>query len=320
MLYVPPSGSTDANASYVGKNVAAGTQGSKVPPNAVEHPQREILAIIAAAQLAGMPAPTATDLTQMLKATRSGLLNRFVATGSPDAIAIAPQPVYVALVEGMRFRVKVPGSGSNTTTTPTLAINGLSAPIKRRDGSAPAAGDLTAGLVVTLEIDAALNARLPASALSDTTTIVNNILASRSTISASSPQSSVPQGVFTTLSNYATVVNKFGNGTTFNNTTGIITVGANDAGTWLSNVSGEMADSGAVLMLFQIEKMLSSSGTWSPIAWQDSKSASGAFQRATATHIGAWAAGDQLRFRVFTSSNTSSFSFANIVIGFAKQG
>lgn len=64
MLFVPPSFSTDANASYVGKNVAAGKQGSKVPPGAIEYPQREIMAVITAAGLAG----TNTDLTQLLKA------------------------------------------------------------------------------------------------------------------------------------------------------------------------------------------------------------------------------------------------------------
>ena len=162
-LYVPPTGSTDPNASYVGKSVAAGTQGSRVPPGAVEYPQREIAAIIAAAYLAGLPAPTNADLAQMLKAVRSGLLNRFTATGTPDAIAIAPQPAYVGLVEGMRFRIKIPGAGSNTTTTPALGVNSLTAPIRRRDGSAPASGDLVAGLVVEFEIDGALNARIAGS-------------------------------------------------------------------------------------------------------------------------------------------------------------
>ncbi len=64
VLYVPPSFSTDPNASYAGKNVAAGKQGSKVPPGALEYPQREIMAVIAAANLAG----TNTDLTQLLQA------------------------------------------------------------------------------------------------------------------------------------------------------------------------------------------------------------------------------------------------------------
>ncbi len=160
MLYNPPSGSADANAPYVGKDVAAGRQGSRVPPGAAEFPQREIVAIIAAAQAMGLGTPSNSDLAQMLKAVRSGLLNRFPATGSPDAIAIAPSPVYSGLVEGMRFRVKVPGAGSNTSVNPTLGINSLSSPILRGDGTAVAKGDLVAGRVVEFEIDAALNARI----------------------------------------------------------------------------------------------------------------------------------------------------------------
>lgn len=68
MLYHPPSGSTDANAPYVGKNVAAGTQGSKVPPLAIEYTQREIVNAITSAGLA----PSDGDLFQLWKAIQSG--------------------------------------------------------------------------------------------------------------------------------------------------------------------------------------------------------------------------------------------------------
>ncbi len=175
MLFNAPSGSSDANASYVGKNVAAGTQGSRVPPLAVEAPQREIVAIVAAAQAMGLDAPTNTDLRQMLKAVRSGLLNRFPATGTPDAVAIAPQPVYVALVEGMRFRFKMPGAAGavHTTVTPTFAVNGLApVPILRRDGAAPAKGDLVAGRVAEAEIDGAGAARIVGALASETVAAV----------------------------------------------------------------------------------------------------------------------------------------------------
>lgn len=67
-LYVPPSGSTDPNASYVGKNVAAGTQGSKVPPGAVEYPQREIVNAISSSG----QSPTNSDLFQLWKAILAG--------------------------------------------------------------------------------------------------------------------------------------------------------------------------------------------------------------------------------------------------------
>ncbi|GJD65184.1 hypothetical protein [Methylobacterium frigidaeris] len=66
MLYNPPSGSTDPNAGYKGKNVAAGQQGSRIPPSAVEFTQREIVnAILESGQ-----SPTNEDLHQLWKAMK----------------------------------------------------------------------------------------------------------------------------------------------------------------------------------------------------------------------------------------------------------
>lgn len=167
MLYVPPTGSTDPNASYVGKNVAGGTQGSKVPPRSIEAPQREIMAIIAAAQAMGLDAPSNTDLAQMLKAVRSGVLGYFVAAGTPDAVAITPNPVCAALVPGMRFRAKVAGSGSNTTTKPNLVVNGIVAPILLSGGGQIALGDIVAGRTYAFDIDDSGNARFAGPAASE---------------------------------------------------------------------------------------------------------------------------------------------------------
>ncbi len=63
MLYNPPTGSTDPLAPYVGKNLVTGEQGSKVPPRAIEAPQREIVNVLVAAGLT----PSATDNAQLLK-------------------------------------------------------------------------------------------------------------------------------------------------------------------------------------------------------------------------------------------------------------
>lgn len=65
MLYNPPTGG-GSNDPYVGKNLAAGQQGSKVPPAALENPQREIVAAITDAGLV----PTNTDLTQLSQAIK----------------------------------------------------------------------------------------------------------------------------------------------------------------------------------------------------------------------------------------------------------
>ena len=66
MKYTQPPGAAE-NASYVGRNVAAGqSTGSKLAPQAVEHPQREIVAAIARAGLT----PSAGDLTQLGQASK----------------------------------------------------------------------------------------------------------------------------------------------------------------------------------------------------------------------------------------------------------
>lgn len=64
MKYNQPYGSTDPNAPYVDRNTPGAVAGSRVPAAAIEHPQREIMAVIAAAGIAPDPA----DLTQLLQA------------------------------------------------------------------------------------------------------------------------------------------------------------------------------------------------------------------------------------------------------------
>lgn len=67
MKYNPPYGSTDPNAAYVDRNTPGAIAGSRVPASAIEHPQREIMAVIANAGLD----PSSADLTQLLKAIQN---------------------------------------------------------------------------------------------------------------------------------------------------------------------------------------------------------------------------------------------------------
>lgn len=67
MKYNPPYGSTDPNAAYVDRNTPGAIAGSRVPAPAIEHPQREIMAVIANAGLD----PSSEDLTQLLKAIQN---------------------------------------------------------------------------------------------------------------------------------------------------------------------------------------------------------------------------------------------------------
>lgn len=64
MKYNQPFGVADPNASYVDRNTPGATAGSRIPAAAVEHVQREIIAVITNAGLT----PSAADLTQLLQA------------------------------------------------------------------------------------------------------------------------------------------------------------------------------------------------------------------------------------------------------------
>lgn len=66
MKYVQPIGGA-VNDPYVDANPGTGTEGSAVPAAAIEHPMREILAVITAAGIA----PSEANLSQLLAALRS---------------------------------------------------------------------------------------------------------------------------------------------------------------------------------------------------------------------------------------------------------
>lgn len=157
MLYNPPSGSTDANAPYVGKNVAAGTQGSKVPPEAVEYTQREIVAAIAASG----QAPTNNVLIQAAIALGRGIWVGNL-TGSADLAVATLGIVMPSLLQGMR--IGGVAAASNTVTNPKLRVVNLGTvggavdfPIIKEDGSALAAGDIKAGRRYFYEADGSGN-------------------------------------------------------------------------------------------------------------------------------------------------------------------
>lgn len=72
-------------------------------------------------------------------------------TGSADAYAVAPSPGIAANVVGFKVRWKV--ANANLTTTPTLAVNSLTAgTIVWPNGDALAAGDLPANAIVETAI------------------------------------------------------------------------------------------------------------------------------------------------------------------------
>jgi len=165
MLYQPPTGGA-ANDPYVGANPGAGIAGSKVPPKAIEHHQRELIALITKSGLA----PDEADLTQVAQAVQSGALNYAVATGTANAWVVAlPQnvPAYAA---GRVLNIKAPAT--NTAAAVTAAVSGLATrPVKRSDGTDLAIGDVLIGRIYAT-IDDGTNIRILSSLPSDNRSVV----------------------------------------------------------------------------------------------------------------------------------------------------
>lgn len=114
---------------------------------------------------AGSDAPSTLDDVQrahagfirnLLDATQTQAYTAFTTGGTTTAYTLTPSPALAALAAGQRFRVKF--NATNTSTTPTLAISGLTAKsIKVYDSAGakadPAVGSFAANMLVDLEYD-----------------------------------------------------------------------------------------------------------------------------------------------------------------------
>ncbi|MGU3417640.1 hypothetical protein [Methylobacterium sp. D54C] len=177
MLYNPPSGSTDPNAPYVGKDTAAGRQGSKLPPAAAEFPQRELVnAVTASGQT-----PTNGNLVQLAVAIARGI---FVGglTGTGDLAVATLGVVFPALVQGMR--IAGVATAANTVTAPKLRVMNLGAagayqdfPIVKENGAALAVGDIVPGRRYRFEYDGAGNMAISGGGLDSggALNVINNL-------------------------------------------------------------------------------------------------------------------------------------------------
>ncbi|MFD1328305.1 hypothetical protein [Mycoplana ramosa] len=106
MKYNQPYGNPDANAGYVDRNAAGAVAGSRVPAMAIEAPQREIMAVINAAGIAG----SNSDLTQLLQAIQQLIA---AATGG------AGDPNYVLMTQA---RTRIPIFPQVLTATGVLPV------------------------------------------------------------------------------------------------------------------------------------------------------------------------------------------------------
>ena len=158
MQYVQPVGGL-ANDPYLDANPVGGIEGSPVPAAAIEHPMRELVALITDAGLA----PTGATLTQVATAVRA-LMQRqaasiSVAGGTADAITAAYTPVIGALVNGMTLHVRA--ASVNTTAAPTFtpASPAIAAKAIVKGNNLPlVAGDIAgAGHWLELRYDATLD-------------------------------------------------------------------------------------------------------------------------------------------------------------------
>ena len=158
MEYVQPVGGL-ANDPYLDANPVGGIEGSPVPAAAIEHPMRELVALIADAGLA----PTGASLTQVAAAVRTLMQKQAasisVAGGTADAITAAYSPVIAALVNGMTLQVRAASVNATATPTFTPASPAIAAKTIVKGNNLPlVAGDIAgAGHWVELRYDATLD-------------------------------------------------------------------------------------------------------------------------------------------------------------------
>ncbi|MBX5112677.1 hypothetical protein [Rhizobium lentis] len=112
MQYNAPYGSADPNAPYIDRNTPGAQSGSRVPAAAVEHPQREIMAVITAAGITG----SSDDLTQLLQAIEA-LISAATGGGDTSNFVLMPAararlPIFpTVLTSDGRIPVSSPSTG-----------------------------------------------------------------------------------------------------------------------------------------------------------------------------------------------------------------
>lgn len=144
MKYQAPYGSPDPDAPYVDRDTPGATSGSKVPAKAIEHVQREMVAVLERAGLV----PSEGDLQQIARAMRSVALNRRVAGGTATALTLTLDPVPASYAELNMLMVQLSATITGATT---INVNGLGAkPVVRADGAPLKAGDGIIGQVLML--------------------------------------------------------------------------------------------------------------------------------------------------------------------------
>ena len=147
MKYIPPYGAPGVDDEYINGDPSIARQGSIIPANAVEFPQREIVNTISQNGFV----PDNNDLEQLTRATQRQFVNFCVDTGSANALSVALSPVLQAYRQGLPLRVLVKTTNTGPTT---INVNGLGGrAVVRANGTQLVADDLRAGMVALLVDD-----------------------------------------------------------------------------------------------------------------------------------------------------------------------
>jgi hypothetical protein len=158
MKYVQPVGGL-ANDPYVDANPVGGIEGSAVPAASIEHPMRELVALITDAGLT----PTEADLSQVAKAIKTIFQKSApvsaAASGTVDAITANYTPAIAALTDHLLLIVRAGGANTSTTPTFTPASATITAKTIVKGHNQPlVAGDISgAGFRAELQYDLTLD-------------------------------------------------------------------------------------------------------------------------------------------------------------------
>lgn len=138
----------------------AGNPGLSIPATIVDADwlnalQEEVCNVITGAGI-GLSKTTRNQLVSAIQLLIAATNSTYVAdTGTVNTMVVTPAPAFTGYTGGMRLSV-IP-KFTNTSTTPTINVNALGAKsIVRPDGSALAAGDITANGLVELIYQATL--------------------------------------------------------------------------------------------------------------------------------------------------------------------
>jgi hypothetical protein len=137
MKYNQPYGVTDPNGPYINGDPSVARAGSIPPAESIEYPQREIVNLISAANLA---APDNADLYQLGKAIQSWKLWAVDDAGTANQYSVTLAPVPGGY---KRYMTVVAWIVAPNTGPANLNVNAMGAqPIVRADGSPLIPGDI----------------------------------------------------------------------------------------------------------------------------------------------------------------------------------